>query len=211
MALQNRVDPAGDIIATSHRGGLLGNRGGRLHKPDKTLGARRWASKSWIACRTEFKQRRRAVMEQGYTELFFLDEATALAAGHRPCFECRRGAALAFAAAWAEARGMAAPPRAAEMDAVLHEERLTQRTKFGRQKRKTPILIGDAPPGVMIELWGAAWLATPDFLLQWSFAGYAQALERRGLADERALLLTPPSIAAALRAGYRPWAATALL
>ncbi len=211
MALQNRVNPSGEIVATPHRGGLFGNRGGRLHRPDKTLGARRWASKSWIACRTEFKERRRDVMGAGYTELFFLDDATALAAGHRPCFECRRDAARAFAAAWADAKGLAEPPRAGEMDAALHAERLDRRTRLGRAKRKTPIRLRDAPTGAMVELWGAAWLVASEFLLRWSFSGYSHALDRSGaILEEEALLLTPPSAAAALRAGYRPWAATDL-
>ena len=103
MPLQNRVRPDGEIIATPHRGLLLGNRGGAFHLPDRTLGTRRWASRQWIACVLEFKGRHRAAMMQPnrYTELFFLDEATALAAGHRPCFECRRRDAERFAALWA--------------------------------------------------------------------------------------------------------------
>lgn len=212
MALQNRVDPRGEIIATPHRGGLLGNRGGRFHRPDRTLGPRRWASKAWIACRTDFKGRRREVMGNSYTELFFLDEATALAAGHRPCFECRRDAAQAFAAAWAAAQGRSAPPRAAEMDAALHAERIDHTARPRRAKRAWPITLRDVPPGAMVELWGASWLATEAFVLRWSFSGYTHVLDRRGrLLDEQALLLTPPSTAAALRAGYRPWAATDLL
>ncbi|MCI4663410.1 MAG: hypothetical protein MRY74_01695 [Neomegalonema sp.] len=209
MALQNRVDPNGDILANDHRGGMLGNRGGKLHGPDQTLGPRRWASKSWIACRTEYKDRHRTVMGSGYTELFFLDEATALAAGHRPCFECRRHAAHAFAAAWADAKALSAPPKAAEMDATLHAERL-QTAGRRKIKRKTPIQLTDAPAGAMIELWGAPWLVGPDFVLRWSFGGYTQALAKKGIRDETALLLTPPSAAEALRAGYRPWAATEL-
>ena len=210
MALQNRVDPAGEIVATPLRGGLLGNRGGRIHKADKTLGARRWASKSWIACRTAFKDRQRDVMGSGYTELFFLDEATALAAGHRPCFECRRDSARAFAAAWAEAQGLKEPPRAADMDAALHSERLMPAGRR-RVKRKTPAKLRDVPAGAMIELWGAPWLVGPEFLLKWSFAGYAQALDRSGrIADEDVLVLTPPSAVDALRAGYQPWSATDL-
>ena len=98
MPLQNRVTPEGEIIATPHRGLMMGNRGGCFHLPDRTLGARRWATRQWIACVLEFKGRHRAAMMQPnrYTELFFLDEATALAAGHRPCFECRRRDAERF-------------------------------------------------------------------------------------------------------------------
>ena len=108
--LANRVDPSGAIQAVAARGTLMGNRGGRIHlaaDPETgegpRLGRRRWASRQWICCVLAFKGRRRQVMGPGYTELFFLDEATALAAGHRPCFECRRAEALAFAEAWADA------------------------------------------------------------------------------------------------------------
>ena len=90
MPLQNRVTPEGEIIATAARGTMMGNRGGCLHRPDKTLGRRRWVTRQWICCELRFRGRHRVVMTPGqYTELFFLDEATALAAGHRPCFECR--------------------------------------------------------------------------------------------------------------------------
>jgi hypothetical protein len=101
MPLQNRVTPSGEIIATPHRGLMMGNRGGCFHRPDQTLKARRWANRQWIACLLEFKDRRRQLMQPNrYTELFFLDEATALAAGHRPCFECRRASAVRFAELW---------------------------------------------------------------------------------------------------------------
>src|SRR5271167_1181290 len=120
--LQNRVDPFGDFHATVARGTVMGNRGGRLHRDDRTLGTRRWTSKRWIVCRCEFRGRRRDVWGNGYTELFFLDESTALAAGHRPCFECRRDAAKAFLAAFP-----GAPTHADAMDEVLHGERLIGR------------------------------------------------------------------------------------
>ena len=95
MPLQNRVTPFGDIIATPARGLFMGNRGGRIHDDARRLGRRRWASATWICCRLQFKDRHRAVWGESYTELFFLDEPTALAAGHRPCFECRRADAIA--------------------------------------------------------------------------------------------------------------------
>src|SRR5690242_19291681 len=102
MPLQNRVTPFGDLITTPARGLFMGNRGGRFHRDDRTLSGRRWTSRQWICCRLAFNDRRRQVWRTGYTELFFLDEVTALAAGHRPCFECRRADARAFAAAFAE-------------------------------------------------------------------------------------------------------------
>ena len=97
MPLQNRVDPFGALIATPARGLFLGNRGGRFHRDDRTLGRRRWASRQWICCVLRFKGRRHPVWRDRYTALFFLDEPTALAAGHRPCFECRRADEKAFA------------------------------------------------------------------------------------------------------------------
>ncbi len=192
--LQNRVTPFGEIVAHKHRGRFMGNRGGRLHDPEtKTLLSRRWASKQWIICKTSFKGRKREVMGAGYTELFFLDEATALAAGHRPCFECRRDAANAFADAWAAAKGLAARPKAAEIDATLHEERLA-----GRAKRSRPI---DAPPpaGAMVAIDETAYLVTRDGYKQWSPEGYGPEI-KSPLAHAR--LLTPPSTVAALLARY---------
>lgn len=212
MPLQNRVDPFGEIRAIRSRGALMGNRGGRFHLDDKTLGRRRWASKAWIACRTEFRERSREVMGRGYTELFFLDEATALAAGHRPCFECRRADARAFAAAWGRAEGLDAPPRAGRMDDVLHLQRLDRSMRPGRCKKTFAALEADLPPGAMIALWGAAWLVGPTHLFRWSPQGYDQAVCRSRLRREpvEARVLTPPAIVAALAAGYAPETATAL-
>src|SRR5215468_5545284 len=127
MPLPNRVDPFGDLFADASRGSLFGNRGGRFHRADRTLGLRRWVSRAWICCRLEFKGRHRDVWGAGYTELFFLDEPTALAAGHRPCFECRRADAQAFAAAFAGSD--AAASSADEIDRALHAQRLDRRGK----------------------------------------------------------------------------------
>ena len=135
MPLQNRVTPTGDIIATSHRGLFVGNRG-IIHDPaTRTLLKKRWSTPAWLTCVLEFRGRRRKVMaRQSWTELFFLDEATAFAAGHRPCFYCRRDDANRFRAAWEEGNGVK-DVRAGDMDAVLHGERLAS------GKRTTP-----APP-----------------------------------------------------------------
>jgi len=118
MPLQNRVTPFGDIVAIPQRGMFTGNRG-IIHDPaTRTLLKRRWASNAWLVCLCEFRGRRRAVMGgRSWTELFFLDEAVALAAGHRPCFFCRREAAQAFRDAWAFGRAVEVP-RAAEIDAA---------------------------------------------------------------------------------------------
>ncbi len=113
MPLQNRVDPFGDLFADAARGLLMGNRGGRLHDGQRKLGARRWTSKQWICCRLQFKNRHRQVWGNSYTELFFLDEVTAFAAGHRPCFECRREEAERFAGLFS---GKPKRARAAAMD-----------------------------------------------------------------------------------------------
>ena len=121
MPLQNRVDPFGELFADPSRGTLMGNRGGRFHTQTRTLTARRWASRQWICCVLTFRGRHRDVWGRFYTELFFLDEPTALAAGHRPCFECRRQDAEAFAEAWRKAKRLPVRPYADEMDLVLHE------------------------------------------------------------------------------------------
>src|SRR3954462_1185126 len=124
MPLQNRVTPLGELVADPARGTLFGNRGGKFHRDNRTLGARRWASRQWICCVLDFKGRQRDVWGRYYTELFFLDEPTAFAAGHRPCFECRREEATAFASAWAKAAHEKKRPSAPEMDIVLQDERL---------------------------------------------------------------------------------------
>ncbi len=119
--LQNRVDPFGALHAVIERGMFMGNRGGKIHRPDRTLTSRRWTSRRWIICVCDFKDRHRVVWGDGYTELFFLDEPTALAAGHRPCFECQREKARAFQSAFpglATQRrrdGRHSPYRAAEL------------------------------------------------------------------------------------------------
>lgn len=198
MPLQNRVSPDGTIIATPARGSMFGNRGGRIHdSTTKTLLPRRWASKQWICCVLSFKGRRRKVMGESYTELFFLDEVTAFAAGHRPCFECRRQDALRFAAAWADAFGLATPPRAPEMDRVLHEERLEN-----RQKRVHRLEINGLPDGAVLRLDGAIHAVKGGKLLPWSFDGYGapMPLASSGLAE----VLTPPAILGVLKNGYHP-------
>ncbi len=192
MPLQNRVDPFGKLVASPARGTLFGNRGGRFHRDDRTLGSRRFASRQWICCVLDFKGRQRDVWGRSYTELFFLDEVTALSAGHRPCFECRRAAAQAFAAAFAIGNNIATIPSAPTMDRILHPERLA-----------TPVTrkIGDLPDGVVIEQSGEGFALRGDRLLRWTPAGYDRTMSRpNGIA----VVLTPPSIVGALAAGYAP-------
>lgn len=201
MPLQNRVTPAGEIVATPERGTMMGNRGGCFHRTDRTLAATPWANRQWICCVLSFKGRRRALMQPNrYTELFFLDEATALSAGHRPCFECRRADATRFAALWASAHGLDAPPKAPEMDRVLHQERLSPR----REKSVFEADIAALPGGTCLRLepQGAPYLLAGEGLLRWSFAGYGEMLPRPSTGTVQ--VLTPRSIVAVLSAGYHP-------
>ena len=197
MPLQNRVTPYGQIVATPERGTLFGNRGGRFHDPStRSLFKRRFVSRRWICCELAFKGRRRTVFGQGYTELFFLDEATALAAGHRPCFECRRADALRFRDAFARANGLPALPLADEMDARLHSERLASRPRL--------VDWWQLPDGAMIGDGRDAWLIAHGLALLWSAAGYRSRLGPQNREAGELRLLTPPSIVAALRAGFTP-------
>lgn len=202
--LQNRVTPAGDIVTDPARGSFTGNRG-ILHDPEtRTLHpTRRWTTKAWIICLCDFRGVRRDVMGRngrdgraGWTELFFLDEATALSAGHRPCFYCRRTDASRFQAAWAAGNG-GGTPKATEMDEVLHAERLD-----GRKKRLHPLPgpAGDLPDGTMVTDGKDALLMRNGRAWRWSFSGYSSPRPPPG----NLRLLTPPSTVRALRAGYAP-------
>jgi len=182
MPLQNRVTPLGDLIAVAARGTVYGNRG-CLHDAHGRI-VRRYQVKRWIACRLVFKDRRRAQkMQPGrYTELFFLDEATAFAAGHRPCAECRREDYNRFMAIVGERR-------ADDIDARLHEERGTNHR--GRY---------DAlPDGAFILRDGEPWLVRSRQLLRWTPAGYT---DRLPLPHGEATVVTPPSLLGVLRADW---------
>jgi hypothetical protein len=196
MPLQNRVTPTGDIIATPHRGMFTGNRG-IIHDPATKTLTRRWASQAWLTCLCEFKGRRREVMGgRSWTELFFLDEATALAAGHRPCFFCRRDDAVRFRSAWEAGNGVRRV-LAHDIDAVLHRERLS-----GGKKRLHALQmpLEELPDGAMLQSGAESYLIARGRALQWSFAGYRVA--ETTIKD--AMLLTPPSTLRALSAEYRP-------
>jgi hypothetical protein len=199
VPLQNRVLPTGEIVSHQARGMLMGNRG-CIHRPDRTLGVTRWRTKMWICCVLDWRGRKRDVMPPGrWTALFFLDEATALAAGHRPCGYCRRADHVWFAESWRAARAMDARPRAGDMDIHLHAERVDSRT---RRKLTRPAQLGDLPDGVMVSRGGNFALWCQGTLLPWSFGGYGAP--ERVSPRTTAGLLTPPSIVAALRAGYLP-------
>lgn len=189
----SRVDPFGALFAAPARGTLMGNRGGRLHVTSRALGTRRWASRQWICCVLDLQNRHRTVWGDSYTELFFLDEPTAFAVGHRPCFECRHADAVAFAQAF----GDGVRTRAEAMDRVLHAQRLD-----GRVKRLHRLPVGTLPDGAAIVSDGAALMLKGGRLLRWSPAGYRDAGPRpaHGEID----VLTPPAILDVLRRGYAP-------
>jgi hypothetical protein len=199
VPLQNRVLPTGEIVAHPARGLLMGNRG-CIHRPDRTLGAARWRTKMWICCVLSFRGRHRDVMPPGrWTALFFLDEATALAAGHRPCGECRRADHRWFADSWRAGLELSARPRAAEMDNALHAERVDSRT---RRQVTRGVTAGQLPDGVMVRHAGITGLWCGGGLWPWSFEGYGAPV---AVGPQAAVtLLTPPSVVAALTGGYRP-------
>ena len=194
MALQNRVSPFGELIATPARGTLMGNRG-CIHD-DRRCIRRPFAVKRWIICVLEFKSRRRTVMTPGqYTELFFLDEATALAAGHRPCAECQRARYDLFRTHWSgRARAL---PGADEMDQVLHAERIDDR----RVKRTYAARSSRLPSGTMVaDPDGKAYLVQGDALVHWTPGGYGARLQPSDATAFR--VLTPRSIVRAIARGY---------
>jgi hypothetical protein len=196
MPLQNRVMPTGEIIATPHRGLFVGNRG-IIHDPaTKTLLRKRWSCPAWLICVLQFRDRRRKVMGgRSWTELFFLDEATAFAAGHRPCFFCRRDDANLFRAAWEMGNGVA-DVLAPEMGAVLHRERLAS----GKKLHPLPMKIEKLPTGAMVQDGDDSFLIADGRVLKWSPGGYTKA--ERELSEAK--LLTPPSTVRAFAAGFRP-------
>ena len=195
MPLQNRVTPTGDIIATPHRGLFTGNRG-IIHDPaTKTLLKKRWSTPAWLTCVCEFRGRHREVMAQrSWTELFFLDEATALAAGHRPCFYCRRDDANQFRTAW-EKGNRVHDVRMHDIDTVLHHERLDQGWK---RLHALLVPLDQLPDGAMVQQGEESFLLVQGSAFMWSPAGYVpDARELKG-----AQLLTPPSTLRAMNAGY---------
>jgi hypothetical protein len=196
MPLQNRVTPTGELIATEYRGTLLGNRG-VLHDERRQI-VRRAQVRRWITCVLEFRGRHRPVMTpRRYTELFFLDEAVALAAGHRPCCECRYSDYQRFRQLWRETGELPELPRAEAMDDVLHEER---RLVDGHRRTRLadPATL---PDGVMILAEDQPWLLHRGELLRWTPAGYT---ERRALPGTAVALLTPPTTVATIAAGFTP-------
>jgi len=198
MPKRNRVNPLGQILAIPERGQLMGNRG-CLHDDQGRI-VRPWLLKAWIVCLTEFKGRQREVMApRRYTELFFLDEATALSAGHRPCFTCQRGRFRAFFEAWNQANTDITQGRtygARELDDQLHRERLT----VSGEKCLHPMRSNQLVDGVMIIEEGAPKIIWKRKLYRWSFSGYL--FDRKLDSDEELEVLTPYSTVQAMRVGY---------
>src|SRR5437867_718634 len=191
MPLQNRVTPFGDLIATEARGLLMGNRG-RLHDAGRRI-VRHAQGRRWIACLTSFRGRRRRVMSPGsYTELFFLDEAVALAAGHRPCAECRHPDYRRFQEAWTRAVG--GGTSAEDMDCRLHADRLAG-PRVRRTFRERVLAL---PDGAYVEIDGAAWLVWEGAMRAWSPAGYAG---RRELGPGEVTVITPQCVVEVIRRG----------
>ncbi len=194
MTLQNRVLPTGDIVADPGRGLFTGNRG-ILHRPDGSLGPSRWTHPHWVCCQLSFKDRYHGPMpERGWTALFFLDEAVALAAGHRPCHECRRADARRFRAAWEDANGPV--DRLGDIDKALHKARVRRDRQQVRHEARAESL----PDGTFILTPEPALLLEDD-IYQFSPAGYAAKRKRpAGMVT----VLTPAPTVRALAAGYRP-------
>lgn len=197
MALQNRVDPSGRLHAVDDRGTLMGNRG-CLHDSDRQIAPRPiWTTPAWITCRLDFNGRRRPLMQpRAYTELFFLDEATALAAGHRPCGECRRAEYLRFKDSFfrgnvdrcGEARF------ASTIDRLMAQDR--RAAAGGSPLELQPEML---PDGALFRYQGSPWLKLGAFGLEWSFAGYRSEIQ---LPREIVAVITPLATLNALSAGY---------
>jgi hypothetical protein len=204
VSLQNRVTPAGEIINHTMCGQFMGNRG-ILHDDQRKLGVSRWKHPHWIICLTEFRGRHRTVMSpRRYTELFFLDEAVALAAGHRPCAECRRAAynqyLLAVSADFDEG-----PPKVAELDRRLQKERVNRR----RQQITHTAPVAGLPDGTMLRLpddTSQIRLRIGNKLLLWSMESYVDdgIMVGHPATDRSVEVLTPPTSVRALQAGYQP-------
>ena len=207
MPLQNRVDPFGAIHAVPERGLFTGNRG-IIHDPaTRTLLRKGWALQAWIICACQFRNVRREPMgrnrpggKAGWTELFFLDEVTALAAGHRPCFFCRRERADDFVRRFGEASGIA-EPRAPMVDKRLHKERLAS---GGKPPVVKPEDLAALPDGAMVADGGTAYALREGKALRWSFTSYGEASRPRDLARRPLRLLTPATTLSVLRHGYAP-------
>jgi hypothetical protein len=198
--LQNRVDPLGRIISTPARGLWMGNRG-VIHNEHKQI-TKLFNHKAWIICQLHFKERRRSVMTPNrWTELFFLDEATALAAGHRPCFECRKEDAKRFKSSWIEgnpAYKFSMKTSITEIDAIIHSERIDHEKKKVTHQRT----LANTPDGTFILLKEQPHLLYKGKLHPWTPFGYGQSVAFTS--SSTLTILTPTSVVNAIAAGYIP-------
>jgi len=196
MPHPNRVSPTGDFIATPARGLVMGNRG-VLHDAAGVIGPARWRHKNWVCCSLSFRGRDREILQpRRWTELFFLDECVALAAGHRPCAECRHAAYQAYVTAWTTHFGRR--PAAAEMDKALHAARAMP---GARQLRTHQADAATLPAGAMIAVGGVAHLVAGAQIQPFSSFGYGPPVDiPKGIVT----VLTPAPNMAVLAAGYRP-------
>jgi hypothetical protein len=192
MPLQNRVNPYGEICFSAKRGNYMGNRG-CLHNGEQKI-FKHHQLKRWIICLLEFKTYYRKVMTKGrYTELFFWDEATAFAAGHRPCAECQRSRFVEFRNTWREANEQPTLSTI-DMDSFLHNERLSE--------NKIWHFIDELPDGVFVELVDKSYLVKDKKLYEWTFGGYRKS---ETITTERKLkVLTPNSLVKTFQNGFQP-------
>ena len=201
MTFQNRVDPWGRLNAVSARGSLLGNRG-RLHNEQRQI-VRQWQRTAWVTCELEFNGRKREVFgTNSYSELFFLDEATALSAGHRPCATCRRKRYDEFKTKWLDAnstRLSMAGPSIIEIDKVLHAERADQ----SGAKITFEAALSSLPLGAFVEINSEAFLVWRTGLMRWSPSGYS-GIQAQPIPSTRVRVLTPDSVVRTLAVGFRP-------
>ncbi len=198
MPIQNRVDPWGNIIATTTKGTLLGNRG-ILHNGKKQI-VKAYQHQSWVTCRLEFKQRKRKIMSpNNYTELFFLDEATAFAVGHRPCCECRRERYLEFKGYWVRANmnKQANEVKISVINRLMHNDRMNKGAKIIHKAN-----IKNLPDGTIFSYKNFAYLIFKTKVFLWSFEGYSYA-KNINIPNE-VDVLTPKSIVNIFRLGFKP-------
>ncbi len=198
MPLQNRVDPWGNLKAVSAKGALLGNRG-ILHDDTQQI-VKAYQHQSWVMCKLKYKDRKRTIMTKNrYTELFFLDEATAFAAGHRPCGECSRERYIEFKAYWINAN-FKEPPlniNAVNINKMLHKDRICNKVKVTFKAR-----LKDLPDGIFFSNENAAYLKHKNKIYRWSFEGYS--LSKSACNFDEVDVLTPRSVVNAFRLGFKP-------
>jgi hypothetical protein len=205
MPYQNRVDPWGALHAVAQRGSLLGNRG-IIHDANKKI-VTTHRLQGWVTCVLEFKDIKRKVMSPGtYTELFFLDEATAFSAGHRPCGYCQRQRYTAFKDAWLQANQNRLPHLEGRSHAISVIDKLVHKERIQRGKKVTFLApLQSLPSGTMVEIAAHAYLVWDHNLYAWSFSGYQKVKDMPSShSDGSVIVLTPQSYVNTFQAGFLP-------